>query len=338
MLAHRIIRDRGDGDAVIVPRAGWVLARGVSSADADRGFAKGHILQEADVTRLLTMPWRELHVVEPEPGEIHEAEAGLRIAQASAGQGVEVGALGGGHWPLTAAQRGLLRVSVEALTRLNDIPGACVYTRFDGQVVDAGTVVARAKVTPLLLARDAVEKAEQVAQSVGGLVQVAPFAPMTVGVVVQETLDAGAAARFATGLSEKLAWFGSRLLPPVFVAPADVAIAEAVAGVVAAGGTVVLMVGTRALDPLDPAFVALRAIGVDLDRFGVPVHPGSLSWIGHWQARTFVGVPTCGLFSQLTSFDLILPRLLAGEELNAHALSRLAHGGLLAGANRESRQ
>jgi len=306
-----------------------VVAREIPAMGAGPGFAKGQVLGESDVARLLTMPWRELHLIEPERGEIHEAEAGLRIAQAAAGPGVAIGSLAGGHWPLTAAHRGLLRVAVGPLTVLNDIPGACVYTRFDGQVIDAGTTVARAKVTPLVLAADAVARAEHVARECGGLVRVAAFRQASVGVVVQETLDASAGSRFTAALTDKIAWFGSHLLPPIFVPSTETAIADGITQVIAAGAMIVLMAGAKSLDPLDPAFLALQHLGVDLDRYGVPAHPGSLFWLGHLGEHAVVGLPTCGLFSQLTSFDLVFPRLLAGEAVDAHALSTLAHGGLL---------
>ncbi|MCC7324843.1 MAG: hypothetical protein IT358_13465, partial [Gemmatimonadaceae bacterium] len=42
-----------------------------------------------------------------------------------------------------------------------------------------------------------------------------------------------------------------------------------------------------------------------------------------------VGMPACGLFSQATVFDLILPRLLTGERLGVHDLAALGHGGFL---------
>ena len=40
-------------------------------------------------------------------------------------------------------------------------------------------------------------------------------------------------------------------------------------------------------------------------------------------------MPTCGMFSQATTFDLVLPRILAGERVDNAALAALGHGGLL---------
>lgn len=323
-----LIRRRADGDTGS-PQAGWVLAHEVPATDGQSGWAKGHVLSPSDLPRLRSAPWEELHLIERETGDVHETEAGLRIARAAAGAGVEVGTLGTGHWPLIASHRGLLRIAANALTALNDVIGACVYTRLDGQIVDAGAIIGRAKVAPLVLPGDAVVEAERIAHRAGGLARVAGFQRTTVGAVVQERLDERAAARFTTALRDKVAWFGSQLLAPVFVRPAASAIADALIQVGETGATVVLMAGMKSLDPLDPAFVALDQLGVNVDRFGVPVHPGSLFWLAHWRERVILGLPTCGLFSQLTSFDLILPRVLAHEAVTPHALSALGHGGLL---------
>jgi hypothetical protein len=42
-----------------------------------------------------------------------------------------------------------------------------------------------------------------------------------------------------------------------------------------------------------------------------------------------LGMPTCGMFSQATTFDLVLPRVLAGESIGNREMAGLGHGGLL---------
>jgi len=64
-------------------------------------------------------------------------------------------------------------------------------------------------------------------------------------------------------------------------------------------------------------------------RHGTPAHPGSLLWLARWKDRPVLGMPACGMFSQATSFDLVLPRLLAGEEVGNAELAGMGHGGLL---------
>ena len=90
-----------------------------------------------------------------------------------------------------------------------------------------------------------------------------------------------------------------------------------------------IVAGASALDPLDPVFGALTLLGARMERHGAPAHPGSLLWLARWDGRPVLGMPTCGMFSQATTFDLVLPRLLAGEPIGNRELAELGHGGLL---------
>jgi molybdopterin biosynthesis enzyme len=243
---------------------------------------------------------------------------------------VEVGAFSAGSRPLVATQRGVLDIEVDRLRRVNSVEGACIYTLYDGLIAEAGETVARAKITPFVLAERCVHEAERIASDGGhGVVRVRPFVSMTVGAVVKESLGGKAMARFRDALERKITWFGSRLLEPSFVPPTADAIAEGIESLVANGAHVITIAGAKAMDPLDPAFVALERLGIGLDRFGAPAHPGSLFWIAHVRDVPILGMPTCGLFSKATVFDLVLPRVLTGERLTNATLAELGHGGML---------
>jgi hypothetical protein len=304
-----------------------VICHDLRAPGGARGIAKGQVLEPADVATVLALPWEELHVIEMDAGDAHEDEAGERLARAAAGEGVAVGAQSAGHWPLAAARRGILDVRVEALRRANEIDGVCVYTLFDGQVVEAGEPVARAKITPFVLERARVEAAEAIARDAHGLVAVRAFLPMRIGAVVQETLGERAMVRFRDALGEKVRWFGSTLLEPVFARPSAEAIADSLTALVGAGAQVVTLAGTKSMDHLDPAFRALDRLGVALERHGVPAHPGSLFWLARYRDVPILGMPSCGLFSQATVFDLVLPRVLTGERFGRAEMAALGHGG-----------
>jgi hypothetical protein len=46
------------------------------------------------------------------------------------------------------------------------------------------------------------------------------------------------------------------------------------------------------------------------------------------QRIAILGIPACGMYGKTTIFDLILPRVLAGEEIGRKELAELGHGGL----------
>ncbi|MEO6443616.1 MAG: hypothetical protein ABIZ91_15960 [Gemmatimonadaceae bacterium] len=308
---------------------GCVLTRDMREEGGRVVLAKGTVLDDQSLSLLAALPWEELHVLTLEAGDVHERDAGLRLATAAAGPGVALGATGGGQWPLEATHRGLLDVRRGALEACNDIEGLCVYTLYDGQVVDRGETVARAKIVPFVLPEPLLARGEAVARTTGGLVTVRPFVPMLVGAVVQESLGARAMSRFESALGEKVEWFGSTLLPPIFTAPDGAAVADALCTQRDAGAQVIALAGSKPMDPLDAAFDALGRVGATMVRHGVPAHPGSLFWLARLDEVSIVGMPACGLFSMATVFDLVLPRLLSGERLEARDLASLGHGGFL---------
>ena len=316
-------------DAASDALAGRVLCHDVRDAAGKIVAAKGARLDAAAAAALLEAPWDEIHVLALEAGDLHEEEAGRRLAAAVVGAAVEVKGYSGGQWALAASARGLVRVNVAALAGVNALEGVSVFTLYDRQPVDAGEVVARAKVTPLVVAEATLTAVERIARGAQGLVRVAALRPVAVGVVARESLDARQRARFESALKQKLDWLGSRLLPVRFAGTTARAVADEVAGVRREGAELVIVAGASALDPLDPVFGGLEVLGARMERHGAPAHPGSLLWIARWDGMTLLGMPTCGMFSQATTFDLVLPRILAGEPIGNAEVAALGHGGLL---------
>ena len=158
---------------------------------------------------------------------------------------------------------------------------------------------------------------------------VAGFHPTTVGVVARERLDAKQRARFEGALAQKIDWFGSRLLPLRYAGPSARSVADELHALRGEGGRVLIVAGACALDPLDPVFGGLTLLGAAMERHGAPAHPGSLLWLARWDGLPVLGMPTCGMFSQATTFDLVLPRILTGEAVGNREIAGLGHGGLL---------
>jgi len=265
-----------------------------------------------------------------------------RTADRLFGHDYEWSVLGAGRNQLaiaaqSAALGGNIRVGLEdslwlgpgKLAETNAQPGVSVFTLWDLQPVDAGEVVAKAKVTPLAISERTVKQVEGSAWGASGLVTVRGFAPRTIGAVSRESLEPKQRARFEAALQEKVDWFGSRLLPLRYSGGDAGAVAADIEALIGEGADLVIMAGASALDPLDPVFLGIERAGGRMERHGVPAHPGSLlflAWIGE---RPVLGMPTCGMFSQATTFDLVLPRLLAGERLDNAALAGLGEGGLM---------
>jgi hypothetical protein len=316
------------GDATAARLEGRVVAHDVRAADRAVVAAKGTRLDRDAAAAVLAAPWAEVHLLDLDPGDLLQDPAGERLARAAAGDGVRLGGATAGQWTLAAARRGLLKVDVAALNEVNALDGVAVFTLFDGQVVDAEEPVARAKATRLVVDGGLLAEAEARARQAGGLVRVTGFRPLRTGAVVAESLDNRGRARFEAALAEKMAWFGSTLVGVRYAGDPG-AVAEGVREVVEAGADLVMVGGAAALDPLDPIYVGLERAGARMERHGVPAHPGTHVWLARLGGTPLVGIPACGMFSQATILDVVLPRLLAGEPVGSRGLAALGHGGLL---------
>jgi hypothetical protein len=325
MKAIAVRRESARADALV----DRVLCHDVRDAGGKVAVAKGARLDATSAAAVLAAPWEEIHLLELAAGDVHEEDGGRRLAAGVVGDGVQVKGYTGGQWTLVAARRGLLDVRRLALAEVNRHEGIAVFTLFDGQPVERGEVVAKAKVTPLVIAEHVLVDVERAARAAGGVVAVAGFGGATVGAVARESLDQKQRARFETALREKIDWFGSPLLPIRYASGAARGVADELVALRRAGAAVLIVAGASALDPLDPVFGGLSLLGARMERHGAPAHPGSLLWLARWEGLPVLGMPTCGMFSQATTFDLVLPRILAGQSVANAEIAALGHGGLL---------
>jgi hypothetical protein len=317
------------GAATAAALEGRIACHDVRDQDGKVAIAKGQTLDAAAAARLLALPWPEVHLLELEPGDVHEEPAGARLAAAACGANVAVKGYAGGQWTLAAQCRGLVGVDGAALGAVNGLEGMSVFTLYDLQPVDSGEAVARAKITPLAIPEALIKDAESRAKRAGGLVRVRPFRPRVLAALSRESLAPAQRQRFESSLAEKVDWFGSRLLPVRYAAGDAAAVAAELEGLLAAGADILIAAGAGSLDPLDPMFAGLERLGGRMIRHGAPAHPGSLLWVADLRGHPVLGMPACGMFSQATTFDLVLPRILAGEPAGAAEIAGLGHGGLL---------
>jgi molybdopterin biosynthesis enzyme len=282
---------RQDMDAL----TGVVLVADIRDSLGRVILGRGTLVGEDERLVLEGLPWETLHVLRPDADDVLEVEAGDRLA----------------------------------LLEVNRDGELAIYTVADGQVVDRDEVVARVKIIPFVVEGRTLDRGVKAAADAQGVVSVRPFQPASVGVVVMESLGSSALERFRRALDEKAAWFGSSVLPHCAATRSTRSVLAALEGLLALDADLVLVAGTQAMDPLDPAFEAVRRLGGQIERVGVPAHPGSLLWLARINGTPVLGMPSCGLFSRATVFDLVLPRLLAGLTVDSTWLAGLGAGGLL---------
>jgi hypothetical protein len=321
---------------VPVRLAGSILARDLKVGGAR--WAKGRRLSADDLLALAaTEPDDPVTVLVPEAGELHEDDAALRLAASVAGPGLAVRGPNQSRVDLIAEAHGVANVRIADLERVNRIDPLEVFTVFDGQVVEAGDLVASVKVAPHIVDAATVEAGARVADfGSRPLVWVAPFIPSRVGVIVKESVRGVARDRFESSVRAKILGLGSEIEDIRYVDDDADAVELAMAAFVRRSDPLelILTAGAASTDPLDACFVAIAALGGRIVRRGVPAHPGSMLWLARIGRTAILGLPTCGAYSKATAADLLLPRLLSGEDASERTVAKLGHGGILTRSQR----
>lgn len=295
-----------------------------------RAFKKGHVIRKEDIPRLLTIGKENIYVWEVNEKNIHENEAAVRFAKAISGSGLTLAEAAEGKVEINAAIFGLLKINTEALDRINDIDQVAAATLHSNQVVEAGRKIAGCKIIPLVIGAEKIEKIEQTCADYYPVIEVMPLKAAKVGVVTtgSEVYHGRIKDCFGPVLTNKFERLGSSVLRQIFV-PDDISmIVEAIHSLLADGADMVVTTGGMSVDPDDVTPSGIRAAGGDIVTYGAPTLPGAMFMLAYFGDVPALGLPGCVMYHKSTIFDLVVPRLLAGERLSRRDITRLGHGGL----------
>lgn len=295
-----------------------------------RAFKKGHIIRKEDIPKLLTIGKENIYVWEVNAQTVHENEAAARFAKAVAGSGVQLEEASEGKVEIKANTFGLLKVNTEALEKINDIDQVAAATLHSNQIVNVGRKVTGCKIIPLVIGADKLQQIEQIGIDYYPVIEVKPLHACKVGVVTtgSEVYHGRIQDCFGPVLKDKFERLGSSVMRQVFV-PDDIAmIAEAIKNLVEQGADMIVTTGGMSVDPDDVTPSGIRAAGGQLVIYGAPTLPGAMFMLAYFGKVPVLGLPGCVMYHKNTIFDLVAPRLLAGEVLSRKDINRLGHGGL----------
>jgi molybdenum cofactor synthesis domain-containing protein len=294
-------------------------------------FRKGHKVRNQDVCRLMRLGKRHLYILDLKEDQVHEDDAVAEMAAALAGPGVTFGREPKeGKLQLTAAYSGLLKINTRALVAFNLIPDVMCAALHNHVPVNRGQIVAGTRAIPLVIQRQVLNDALSLAEKEAPIFSVKAYYKKKVRLVItgNEVYEGLIQDRFEQIVKTKLAAFGAALLETVILPDDPGRIADTVLRMAAADTDMIITTGGMSVDPDDVTRHGIRRAGVDTIHYGAAVLPGAMFQLSYKEEMPIVGIPACGLYHQTTVFDLVLPRLLAGERMDDRDLARFAVGGL----------
>ena len=295
-------------------------------------FRRGHVVQAHEVDHLRRLGKRHLYVLKLDAGQVHEDDAVKLLAGALAGPGVSYGAQPKeGKLNLVAAYDGLLKVNAEGLVDFNLSPDVMCASLHNNVPVKKGQQLAGTRAIPLIIRQDSLDHAVQTAQAAYPIFAVKAYNPMKTRLIVtgNEVYEGLIKDRFEPIVRSKLEAMGASLLETAFLPDDQAMIAEKLRQFLAAGDTeMVITTGGMSVDPDDVTRNGVQQAGVEQVFYGAAVLPGAMLQLAYHGNVPIVGIPACGLHHKATAFDLVLPRILAGERLDNRDLAGLAVGGM----------
>jgi molybdenum cofactor synthesis domain-containing protein len=297
-----------------------------------RAFKKGHIVTTEDIPKMLRIGKEHLYVWEKKEGFLHEDEAAFRIARAVAGSGISLTEPNEGKINLVAGLWGLLKINVNGLNEINNENQVVVSSLHRNQIVENGTVVAGTRIIPLVIDHGIIERVEEHADRYKPIVEVKPLLGMRVGVLVtgSEVYKGRIEDTFSPVVIEKVTKLGCSVIRKVNVTDSIEMISDNIKTMLREGAELILITGGMSVDPDDLTPAGVVAAGGMIVSYGAPVLPGSMFMVAYIDETPVLGLPGCVMYSKNTVFDLVLPRILAGEKITRQDITIFGHGGLCA--------
>ena len=326
---------------------GTILSHDITEIRPDefkgRAFKKGHIICEEDIAHLQRLGKEHLFILEIKEDEMHENDAAYAIATALAGSGIKLsGEPSEGKINLIAGKDGLLKINSEALLQFNILGEVACATIHNNSVVKEGQLIAGTRAIPLVVKKSVVEEAVRIAENANSVLSVKELRKPKTGVVItgNEVYYGKIKDAFEPVIRKKIKNLDGEVTGVSF-APDDAKfIEDRIRELIAGGADLIITTGGMSVDPDDVTRFAIRNLGVEEIHYGSPVLPGSMFLVAYVSAEEsrdslqyapaipILGIPACGMYANITVFDLVLPRVLAGERIGRKEIAELGHGGL----------
>ncbi|RKN82200.1 molybdopterin-binding protein [Paenibacillus ginsengarvi] len=337
MGSRSVLREVKIEQAVGLPLA-HDLTRIVPGEFKGRAFRKGHLIREEDIPELRRIGKEHIYVLELGDDDLHEDDAAVCMAEAVRGSHIRLVGPSEGKVMLKSDIHGLAVVDQALIDEINDIEQLAMATLPSHTVVSEGQSIAGTRVIPLLVAKEKVEAAGRAARRwrdahMGeGPISVKPFRTLRAGLITtgSEVYNGLVQDKFGPVVRSKLEAYGSAVFEQRITSDGIPDIMKEIRYFAEQKVDLILVSGGMSVDPDDRTPGAIKQAGADIVSHGTPMLPGSMLLVAYLGDIPVVGLPGSIMHDKFTVFDVLLPRICAGERIERQAITRLGYGGLFA--------
>lgn len=295
----------------------------------DAVFRKGHVVTKEDIPILLSVGKEHLYVWEKQEGMLHEDEAAEVLRSVCQNAHMDASKPKEGKIELTAQCDGLLKVEREALCRINAMGRMCISSRHGNFPVKKGDKIAGMRVIPLVIEEETMQQVRENAAETP-IFSLLPFQTMKAAIITtgSEVYYGRIQDQFTPVVQKKLEEYGVEVIGHLICNDDPDMVTDAINEWVEQGAQMIVCTGGMSVDPDDKTPLAIRQASEEVITYGAPVLPGAMFMLAYKGEIPIMGLPGCVMYAKRTIFDLVLPRLVAGERLQAQDFYSLGEGGL----------
>ena len=293
-------------------------------------FLKGHIIREDDVEVLLSLGKENIYIWEEDENFVHENDAAEFIRKQVMGNGMSASEVREGKINFVAEYDGLYKINTELLNKINSIGEIIIASKFNNIPVKKGETVAATRIIPLRIEKKQLEELEEIMKD-NVLMEIKRInQDLKIGIITtgNEIFYGRIKDKAREALGEKLGKYGVTNIVQVFMPDKKEKITAKIKELT--GDTdIILCTGGMSIDPDDVTPDAIKESGCEMVTYGTPVLPGAMFLLGYVKEKVIMGLPGGVVFSKNSVFDLLLPRILAGDIITKKDIIEMGHGGLL---------
>ncbi|MDF1729122.1 MAG: molybdopterin-binding protein [Sulfitobacter sp.] len=301
---------------------GAILAHSVATGGGR--LRKGRVLGAEDIAALKEAGLKEVLTAQLEPGDLDENAAAALLARSLCGAGLRRTDAFTGRVNLLAEGPGVVEVDAAAIAAANAVdPMITVATVPPWQQLAEGGMAATIKIISYAVAEEALQRA---AEAGAGALRLRAPVLRSARLIVTE-VPGGAGEKGVPAIEGRLTALGVDLTGVDKVPHEAGALAQALGA--SREELVLILTGSATSDVADVAPAALRQAGGVVHRFGMPVDPGNLLFIGERDGAQVIGLPGCARSPALNGADWVLSRVICGVPVGPGDIAAMGVGGLL---------
>ena len=306
--------------------AGAILAHSIQTPNGR--MRKGIVIGADDIATLKSAGITSVTAAVLEHGDVHENDAAQHFAQAICPDpqavGLSLTAPFTGRVNIIAEGPGVVQLDAARLIAANSVdPMISVATVPEFQQMTTGGLVATIKIISYGVPQAKLDQACDLARD--SIRLSAPKFALCRPDHIRYRRGAGDKGKEA--IAARLDMLGVTL-NSVQMVPHD---AESIAAAITTSQADLVMIlsGSATSDWADVAPTAVSQAGGNVHRFGMPVDPGNLLFLGSIGPKPVIGLPGCARSPALNGADWVLSRVVCGLDVTDADFAQMAIGGLL---------